>query len=123
MMLSVGDGAGYFGVMPGEVGAEEVFGAKLVTLFPDNPSHGIPTVQGYILLFNRADGTPLALVEAASVTALRTAAASAAATRVLAQRRRFDSRGAGLRRAGRVAPRSHARDTPGAGRPRSGAGT
>ncbi len=85
MMLSVADGAGYFGVMPGEVGAEEVFGAKLVTLFPDNPSRGIPTVQGYILLFNRADGTPLALVEAASVTALRTAAASAAATRVLAR--------------------------------------
>ena len=84
-MLTVADGAGYFGVMPGEIGANEVFGAKLVTLFPDNPSRGIPTVQGYILLFNRADGTPLALVEAASVTALRTAAASAAATRVLAR--------------------------------------
>ncbi len=84
-MLTVADGTGYFGVMPGEIGADEVFGAKLVTLFPDNPSRGIPTVQGYILLFNRADGTPLALVEAASVTALRTAAASAAATRVLAR--------------------------------------
>ena len=84
-MLSVSDGAGYFGVMPGEIAADEVFGAKLVTLFPDNPSRGIPTVQGYILLFDRADGSPLALVEAASVTALRTAAASGAATRVLAR--------------------------------------
>ena len=84
-MLSVSDGGGYFGVMPGEIADDEVFGAKLVTLFPDNPSRGIPTVQGYILFFDRADGSPLALVEAASVTALRTAAASGAATRVLAR--------------------------------------
>ena len=84
-MLQVADGAGYFGVMPGEVGSAEVFGAKLVTLFPANPDRGIPAVQGHILLFDRADGTPLALVEASSVTALRTAAASAAATRVLAR--------------------------------------
>ena len=42
-------------------------------------------MQGHILLFDRADGAPLALVEASSVTALRTAAASAAATRVLAR--------------------------------------
>ncbi len=84
-MLQVADGAGYFGVMPGEIGSREVFGAKLVTLFPANPDRGIPTVQGHILLFDRTDGTPLALVEASSVTALRTAAASAAATRVLAR--------------------------------------
>ena len=84
-MLQVADGAGYFGVMPGEIGSGEVFGAKLVTLFPANPDRGIPTVQGHILLFDRGDGTPLALVEASSVTALRTAAASAAATRVLAR--------------------------------------
>ncbi len=84
-MLQVADGAGYFGVMPGEIGSAEVFGAKLVTLFPANPDRGIPAVQGHILLFDRADGTPLALVEASSVTALRTAAASAAATRVLAR--------------------------------------
>jgi len=84
-MLQVTDNAGYFGVMPGEIGDFGVFGAKLVTLFPANPALGIPTVQGHILLFNRADGTPLALVEAASVTAVRTAAASGAATRVLAR--------------------------------------
>ena len=84
-MLKVSDGAGYFGVMPGEIGSREVFGAKLVTLFPANPGRGIPTVQGHVLLFDRVDGTPLALVEASSVTALRTAAASAAATRVLAR--------------------------------------
>ena len=84
-MLPIADGAGHFGVMPGEIRANGVFGAKLVTLFPENPARGIPNVQGYILLFNRTDGTPLALVEASSVTALRTAAASGAATRLLAR--------------------------------------
>ena len=84
-LLPVTEGAGYFGVMPGEIGASEVFGAKLISLFPANPARGIPAVQGYILLFNRTDGTPLALVEAGSVTAVRTAAASAAATRLLAR--------------------------------------
>ncbi|MCY4563850.1 MAG: ornithine cyclodeaminase family protein [Gammaproteobacteria bacterium] len=84
-MLPIADGAGHFGVMPGEIGASGVFGAKLVTLFPENPARGIPNVQGYILLFNQTDGTPLALVEASSVTALRTAAASGAATRLLAR--------------------------------------
>ena len=84
-MLPVADGAGYFGVMPGEIGSSDVIGAKLVTLFPANPERGIPTVQGHILLFDGEDGTPLALVEAGSVTAVRTAAASGAATRVLAR--------------------------------------
>ncbi len=84
-MLQVADGSGYFGVMPGEIGDADVFGAKLVTLFPANPERDIPAVQGHILLFDRANGTPIALVEAASVTAIRTAAASAAATRVLAR--------------------------------------
>ena len=85
-MLPIADGAGHFGVMPGEIGASGIFGAKLVTLFPENPARGIPNVQGYILLFNRTDGTPLALAEASSVTALRTAAASGAATRLLARK-------------------------------------
>ena len=84
-LLRVAQGSGHFGVMPGEIGASEVFGAKLISLFPANPARGIPAVQGYILLFKRTDGTPIALVEAGSVTAIRTAAASAAATRLLAR--------------------------------------
>ncbi len=84
-LLQVADNAAYFGVMPGEIDSSEVFGAKLVSLFPGNPGRGLPAVQGYILIFSRADGTPLALVEAGTVTAMRTAAASAAATRVLAR--------------------------------------
>ena len=84
-LLRVAEGAGILGVMPGEIDASAIFGAKLVSLFPANPARGIPAAQGYILLFDAADGAPLALVEAGSVTAVRTAAASAAATRLLAR--------------------------------------
>ena len=82
----VSDGNGYFGLMPGEVAATNVFGAKIVSLFPANPGQrDIPAVQGYILLFDRENGTPTSLIEAGSVTAIRTAAASGAATRALAR--------------------------------------
>ena len=71
-------------VMPGE--NENIFGAKMISLFPTNPGdHDKPAIQGYIILFSKDTGTPIALIDAASVTAIRTAAASAAATRVLAQ--------------------------------------
>ncbi len=72
-------------VMPGSLGAGDVFGAKMLSLFPDNPSQGRPAIQGSVLLFDPATGAPVALVDAASLTALRTAAASGAATRALAR--------------------------------------
>ena len=84
-MLPVGEGSAVFIVMPGKIGKARIFGAKLVSLFPDNPARGMPAVQGHIALFDGENGAPLALVEAASVTALRTAAASGAATRLLAR--------------------------------------
>ena len=83
---SVGDGAGHFGLMPGELPAGDVFGAKLISLFPDNPATAdLPAIQGHVLLFDRHNGAPLACIDAASITGLRTAAASGAATRVLAR--------------------------------------
>lgn len=83
--LPVDEHRGHFAVMPGEVGAASTFGAKLISLYPRNPTKGLPSIQGYILLFDRAGGTPSALVDAAAITAIRTAAASGAATRVLAR--------------------------------------
>jgi len=81
----VAGGAGFFGLMPGELADEAIVGAKLVTLYPGNPAdYDLPAIQGYILLFDRNTGTPTALIDAATVTAIRTAAASGAATRVLA---------------------------------------
>lgn len=81
----VSEGAGFFGVMPGEVGAAKLFGAKLISLYPGNPVKDLAAIQGFVILFDSDTGTPKALVEAASITAIRTAAASGAATRWLAR--------------------------------------
>ena len=78
------DGRGLL-VMPGSLGHADVFGAKLLSLFPANPGQGRPAIQGSVLLFEPETGTPAALVDAAKLTALRTAAASGAATRALAR--------------------------------------
>jgi ornithine cyclodeaminase/alanine dehydrogenase-like protein (mu-crystallin family) len=56
---------------------------KWVTSFPGNPEHGLPTVTGLVLLSDAADGRLLAVLDAASVTALRTAAAGVLAADTL----------------------------------------
>lgn len=77
------DGGRAFGVMPGA--GEEAFGAKLISVFPDNFAKGRQSHQGGVLLFEPAGGAPVALVHAGEITAIRTAAASAAATDALAR--------------------------------------
>lgn len=67
------------GLMPGYLGEPAALGVKVVTIFPGGASH-----PGVILLFDPGNGAPLAMINASEVTALRTAAASAAATDVLA---------------------------------------
>lgn len=84
--LPIAEVAGRFLIMPGVLPQARVFGAKLATLYPGNPARGLPTVQGHIALFDEGAGVPLAVVEAGSVTAIRTAATSGAATRLLAKR-------------------------------------
>ncbi len=75
-----------FGVMPGELPKQSVFGAKLISVYPENPKiNKQPAIQGFVLLFDSDTGAPLAFVDAASLTAIRTAAASAAATHALAR--------------------------------------
>jgi ornithine cyclodeaminase len=61
------------------------FGAKLVSVYPDNFEKGEHSHQGIVLLFDPATGAPAAALEAGEITAIRTAAASAAATDVLAR--------------------------------------
>ncbi|HET9116127.1 MAG TPA: hypothetical protein VFN33_08545 [Gaiellaceae bacterium] len=58
-------------------------GCKLVTLFPANTDR--PTHQAVIALFDAATGTPVALMDGTYITAMRTAAAAALATRLLAR--------------------------------------
>ncbi|MEO1714865.1 MAG: ornithine cyclodeaminase family protein, partial [Bacteroidota bacterium] len=64
---------------------QEQLGVKLVTVHPDNPDKGLPAIQGLYLLFSNETGSPLAIMDAASLTARRTAAASVVAARFLAK--------------------------------------
>ena len=56
---------------------------KWVTSFPGNPARGLPTVTGLVLISDAEDGRLLAVLDAASVTALRTAAAGVLAADTL----------------------------------------
>lgn len=57
---------------------------KWVTSFPDNPARGLPTVTGVVCLSDARTGETVMLLDARSVTALRTGAVAAVATRALA---------------------------------------
>jgi len=75
-----------FGVMPGAMGAHGPFGAKLISVFPENFSRGIQSHQGLVILFDPESGAPVCVLHAGEITAIRTAAASAVATEVLARK-------------------------------------
>lgn len=77
------DGGDLFGVMPGALDGAG-FGAKIISIFPAAAAHG-SSHQGVIILFDRASGAPVCVIDASEVTAIRTAAASAAATDALAR--------------------------------------
>ncbi|HUP50040.1 MAG TPA: ornithine cyclodeaminase family protein [Thermoanaerobaculia bacterium] len=77
---------GLFGLMPAwRGGGEPYFGLKEVCVFPGNPARGLDTHLGAVLLHSGETGELLAVVNAAAVTAIRTAAVSAVATRLLAR--------------------------------------
>ncbi len=71
--------------MPAYASAQAALGIKVITVYPDNPRAGYDSHQGAILLFEAEHGSLKAIVDAAEVTAIRTAAVSAVATRVLAR--------------------------------------
>lgn len=75
-----------FGIMPGALGAHGPFGAKLISLFQQNFALGIQSHQGLVILFDPETGTPVCVVHAGEITAIRTAAASAVATDALARK-------------------------------------
>jgi ornithine cyclodeaminase len=95
---------GLLGLMPayrsGERGA---FGLKAICVFPENPAQGKDAHQGAVTLFSRDTGELLALMNASEITAIRTAAVSAVATRLLA---RADAQQLGIIGAG-VQARTH----------------
>jgi len=75
---------GLLGVMPGYVPGVALE-SKLVSVFPGNEEHGLPSHQGLIALFDEKSGTPLALMDGTYITAIRTGGTAAVAARVLAR--------------------------------------
>jgi ornithine cyclodeaminase len=84
--LLLPDRRGVLAWMPASLAAGEVFGIKVLSVVEDPGELGVDSHQGGVLLFDAADGAPLALLEAGAVTAVRTAAVSAVATDLLARR-------------------------------------
>lgn len=83
-ILPLVSGRGVFGVMPGVI-ADDRFGAKLISAFQHAPGSSLPAHQGVVVLFDPQTGSPVCVLDAGEITRIRTAAASAMATDVLAR--------------------------------------
>jgi ornithine cyclodeaminase len=84
--------AGLLGLMPawrgddrGDGAPMATFALKAVCLMPGNPARGLDAHQGVVTLFDGETGQPTAILDASAITAIRTAAVTALATRVLAR--------------------------------------
>src|SRR5438477_2854952 len=80
--VDVAAATGFLGLMPAF--SPDGLGLKAVTFFPSNAEHGIPTHMATIFLVDPQTGTPLAIMDGRLITEMRTAAVSAAATKLLA---------------------------------------
>lgn len=77
---------GVMALMPTfRAGKNPMFGLKAICVFPGNAQFGKDAHQGGVMLFSGATGEPLAIVNASAITAVRTAAVSGLATRLLAR--------------------------------------
>jgi len=90
MVMRMPDASGFLGLMPGHIGPDDgragALGMKAVSVFPGNARRGIDTHQGAVLLFEEDTGRLSALMDGATITAIRTAAVSGVATDLLARR-------------------------------------
>lgn len=76
---------GLLAAMPVYLGSTRTLSAKLVSVFPENEAHGVPSHQAVILVFDAETGSPRALMDGTFITAARTAAGSALSARLLAR--------------------------------------
>jgi len=81
-VISVDPPGGFLGLMPALT--PDGLGLKAVTFYPSNAERGIPTHMATIFLVDPETGTPLAVMDGRLITEMRTAAVSAAATKLLA---------------------------------------
>jgi ornithine cyclodeaminase len=83
--LRLPGGKGIFGIMPAQLDTPAALGLKAIGVFPGNEGTPLDSHQGLVLLFDPDTGAPIAVLDASSITAIRTAAVSAVATRALAR--------------------------------------
>ncbi|HZU19995.1 MAG TPA: ornithine cyclodeaminase family protein [Gaiellaceae bacterium] len=77
---------GLMGLMPAHRGGgAPLWSLKTLTIFPGNSARGLDSHQGFVALFDGETGTPRAILNAGAITAVRTAAVSGVATRLLAR--------------------------------------
>ena len=81
-VIKVDPPGGFLGLMPALT--PHGLGLKAVTFYPSNAERGIPTHMATIFLVDPETGTPLAIMDGRLITEMRTAAVSAAATKLLA---------------------------------------
>jgi len=84
-MVWMPDKSGLLGLMPAYLGAPRSLGLKVISYLPKNHGSERDSHQGAVLLFDTQTGGLLAMIDASSITAIRTAAVSGLATRLLAR--------------------------------------
>lgn len=84
--ISIAEPEGTALFMPSYMKSIDMIGIKTVTLFEDNRNQGLPYIQGMVSLFDGNNGSPKAVLDGMTITALRTGAASGLATRLLARK-------------------------------------
>lgn len=72
-------------LMPAYLQRTGALGAKMVTVFPQNPPQGLPAVQALVVLFDSLFGSPLAIFEGTELTRFRTGAATGWASQILSR--------------------------------------
>ena len=76
---------GALGMMPAYLQDANVLGLKVISVFPGNHGTEFDAHQGAVMLFEAKHGRPLAIIDATAITAIRTAAVSGVATKLLAR--------------------------------------
>ena len=84
--MSLPDKTGLLAIMPAYAGDIDVMGIKAISVFPKNKEFGFSSHQGIVLLFETKNGKLLCMADADEITAIRTPAASAVATNLLARK-------------------------------------
>jgi ornithine cyclodeaminase len=84
-VAQVREWGGLLAAMPAFLGSTQILETKLVSVFPQNAARGLPSHQALILVFDAHTGSPRAMMDGTAITATRTAAGSALATKLLAR--------------------------------------